>query len=201
MQSHEFSIPVASLDAAGRSFRFPVRAAWIRGALAEHDRASSAGPRLEAVTTSGTDGELDVRLSKSGNDVVVHGRVAADLVAPCARCLEPVTIRIDEAVIALMVPAAQIKRPGSGEYEFSSDEADVLPYDGETVVLDDLVRDGLVLEIPMIPLCREDCPGMSHAEKAAPAAKAGEKPIDPRLLPLARLKQTYADADKNKDKE
>jgi CheY-like chemotaxis protein len=45
-------------------------------------------------------------------------------------------------------------------YEFSPEEADTLPFDGETVVLDDLVKDELLLEIPMIPLCSETCPGM-----------------------------------------
>jgi uncharacterized protein len=153
-------------------------------------------------TSSGKDGALDVRLSKSGNDVVVHGTLKAELVIPCARCLEPVTLAIEQAVSALMVPAAQVKsvRQGGDEYEFTSGEADTLPYDGETVVLDDLVKDELVLETPMIPLCREDCPGISpaspgpagarpHEPSAGTAEKSGEKPIDPRLLPLLRLKQ------------
>jgi uncharacterized protein len=177
-----FSIPVSSLDAGGRTFHFPVRAAWMRGVL----------EGCEA-TAAGDDGELDVRVSKSGNDVVVHGTLKAHLVAPCARCLEPVRFTIDEAVSALMVPAAQVKAPDRDDYEFQSDEADTLPYDGETVVLDDLVKDELVLETPMIPLCREECPGISPGSPAASAGggseTSGEKPIDPRLLPLLRLKQ------------
>jgi uncharacterized protein len=175
--AHEFAVPASSLDAGGQSFRFPVRAAWIKGVLEGNE-----------ATDAGQDGELDVRLSKSNNDVVVHGRLTAKLRAPCARCLEPVMLPVDQAVSVLMVPAAKLKDAAAGEYEFNTDEADTLPYDGETVVLDDLVRDELVLEIPMIPLCREDCPGMAQRPEAQ-QAETTEKPVDPRLLPLLRLKQ------------
>src|SRR5262245_1892867 len=106
MTPHEFAVPAASLDAAGRSIPFCVRASWIHGALEGNE-----------ATDAGKDGELDVRLSKSGNDVVVHGRLTASLRAPCARCLEPVTIHVDEPLSVLMVPTARIKDPKSNEYE------------------------------------------------------------------------------------
>jgi DUF177 domain-containing protein len=176
--AHEFAVPASSLDAGGQSFAFPVRAGWIREALEGHE-----------ATAANEDGRLEVRLSKSGNDVVVHGRLTATLTAPCARCLDPVALHVDETVSALMVHAGKVKGPGSNEYEFSPEEADTVPYDGETVVLDDLVRDELLLEIPMIPLCREDCPGMRERPQVAKVEPA-EKPVDPRLLPLMRLKQT-----------
>jgi uncharacterized protein len=49
-------------------------------------------------------------------------------------------------------------------------------------VLDDLVRDEILLEIPMIPLCSETCPGMGTPPGTE--EKAEEKGIDPRLAPL-----------------
>jgi uncharacterized protein len=184
MAASEFTISLHDLDAAGRAYTFPVRVAWIRTALEDRD-----------ITPGSGDGELTVRASKSGNDVVVHGRLKAELTTPCARCLEPAHVTVDEPVSALMVPASAMKTPKDDEYEFSADEADVLPFDGETVVLDDLVRDELVLGIPMIPLCSEDCPGMSvppgvlGSELSGDAVKNGEDAIDPRLRPLLALKK------------
>jgi uncharacterized protein len=191
MTPHEFTINVSELDAAGKHYVFPVRSAWLRGALEDHE-----------ATTTGADGELDVRASKSGHDVVVHGVLKAELTAPCARCLEPVRIPVDHPVTVLMVPSSRLGPPhskGGGkdrvlrkeeeERELSAEEADTLTFDGDTVVLDDFVRGELMLETPMIPLCREDCPGMrpppSHHDVAAP-----ERPIDaidPRLMPLMRF--------------
>jgi uncharacterized protein len=182
MDKPEFSIALHDLDAAGRAYTFPVRAAWVKDTLEDRD-----------ITPGGREGELSVRASKSGNDVVVHGRLKAELVTPCARCLEPAHVTVDEPVSALMVPASALKTPKDDEYEFSADEADVLPFDGETVVLDDLVRDELVLAIPMIPLCSEDCPGMSVPPSitalTSEPAKSGEDAIDPRLRPLLALKK------------
>jgi uncharacterized protein len=88
----------------------------------------------------------------------------------------------------LVVPRSKLKsEAGSNEYELSEEEADILPYDGETVVLDDLVRDELVLETPMIPLCSEACPGIRPPPGVAFPADA--KPaVDPRLAPLEKLK-------------
>jgi len=191
MSTPEFSIPISDLDAAGKHFRFPVRTSWVRGALEDHE-----------ATASGPDGDLDIRVSKSGNDVVVHGTLKAELTIPCARCLEPVHLPIAQTITVLMVPKSAIKTSRSGaddEKELTAEEADVLPYEGDTIVLDDLVRDELVLETPMIPLCSEDCPGISppppaDSPKAEASGEVGGKssdsaPVDPRLAPLLRFKK------------
>lgn len=170
MNAHEYPIPVSELDAGGKEFRFPVRSGWLRGALEGHE-----------ATSAGTDGALVVRASKSGHDVVVHGTLDAELTTPCARCLEPAQLKIHSNLSVLYVPASRLAGEGDGERELTDEEADTLPFEGETVALDDLVRDELVLEIPMIPLCSEACPGMSPAPVPE---QAGDKPIDPRLAPL-----------------
>jgi uncharacterized protein len=85
----------------------------------------------------------------------------------------------------LMVPASKLRDDGR-EHEMAAGEADVLPYDGDSIVLDDLVRDDLLLEIPMIPLCSETCPGIASVSDSAVEA---EHRIDPRLAPLLALKK------------
>lgn len=171
MSDRQFPIPVSELDAGGKEYRFAVPTSWIRGQLEDHE--AKAGER---------DGSVVVRASKSGHDVVVNGRLEAELKVPCARCLELFSLPIKAEVAVLYAPAAKVKTPDKDEYEFSPEEADTLPFDGETVVLDDLVRDELLLEIPMIPLCSETCPGMGTPPGTE--EKAEEKGIDPRLAPL-----------------
>jgi uncharacterized protein len=177
VETREFAIPVRDLDAAGKPFRFPVRAAWVRGAL-----------EGTHVATVDTDGDLDLRLSKSGTDVVVRGRLQADLTVPCARCLEPAHVPVKEEVSILVVPKSTMRETPGGDEDHGPELADVMPYDGETVVLDDLVRDELLLAIPMIPLCSEACPGIRPelaSEDPEPAPG-----VDPRLRPLLRLKKS-----------
>ena len=87
------------------------------------------------------------------------------------------------------------------EYEFSAEEADTLTYEGDTVVLDDFIRDELLLEIPMIPLCSEDCAGIQPGpsprapdpsdERGSDELQVGGEVVrgmDPRLAPLLKLK-------------
>jgi uncharacterized protein len=177
MAKSEFSVPASDFDAAGKRYRFPVRPSWVRGALEGTD-----------VQAGGSDGEVDVRLSKSGADVVVRGTLSAEVSVACARCLEPARIQVKEPVIALVVPASTGRNEADRvEHDPGADQADLVSYDGETVVLDTLVRDQLLLGIPMIPLCSDACPGIrpeTPPESASPA-------VDPRLRPLLRLKKTW----------
>lgn len=171
----EFEIPVSELDAGGRDYHFPVRAAWLRSILEDTEASAGEG-----------DGSLDVRMSMSGRDVALHGRLKAELSSTCGRCLGPAHVHVDQDVTALFAPKSTLKTPKDKEYEFAPEEADVLGYEGETVVLDDFVRDEILLEIPMIPLCSEDCPGIrppSPSEEESAKAPA----IDPRLAPLLQI--------------
>ncbi|MBK6698092.1 MAG: DUF177 domain-containing protein [Myxococcales bacterium] len=178
----EFSIPVADIDAGGKPFEFPIRPAWVRGALEDAES-----------TTSGKPGSLAVRVSRSGHDIVVHGRLECELEAPCARCLKPTPFVVAETLSLLFMPAAELKkREMAAEAEMAPGDADTFPYQGETVVLDDVVRDELLLETPMIPLCSEDCPGIRPAEDGAakPQEPSSGDKVDPRLAPLLRFRTT-----------
>jgi DUF177 domain-containing protein len=174
---HEFSFPVHDLDVSGKRFRLPVRSTWLRGVL--------EGTEIGA---SERDGNLDLRLSRSGSDVVVRGTLAADLLVQCSRCLERVVVPVREEVSALAVPAVEARGPhkeDDEDAELAAEDADMIAYDGETVVLDDLVRDELLLGIPMLPLCSEGCPGIRPEQSEGEAVAS----IDPRLRPLLGLKK------------
>jgi uncharacterized protein len=181
LPEHEFSIPIQDLDAGGKSLDFAVPAAWMRHAL-----------EGTQVAEGGADGKLALRLSKSGTDVVIRGSLKADLVVPCARCLEPAKIAVREDISALAVPRAALREVAGDDEDadLSPETADMIPYDGETLVLDDLVRDELLLAVPMIPLCSEGCEGISPRSPAAEQPQAATASIDPRLRPLLRFKKS-----------
>lgn len=204
-----FAIPAVDIDAAGRSIDADLPVEWIDRELAETD-AKATGP-----------GHLSVRLSRSGNEIVVRGKTRVSLEAPCGRCLAPAKLDIEGDMSLLLQPArtpppepaagkgraagatAGAKASSSGkdkrtskekdlpEYEFASEEADVDTYDGDTVVLDDFVREAILLEMPIFPLCSEDCPGIRPA--SSEVVGEGEEPrVDPRLAPLGALRAVLA---------
>jgi uncharacterized metal-binding protein YceD (DUF177 family) len=88
-------------------------------------------------------------------------------------------------------PAPLGRRPaGKGktaedDSEFSVDEADTDTYESEEVVLDRFVREAILLESPIFPLCSEACEGIRPALEPAPSS--GQTVFDPRLMPLLEL--------------
>lgn len=92
------------------------------------------------------------------------------------------------------------KRRGdwSDDPELTDEDAAVDTYSGEELVLDDFIREFIVLEFPMFPL-REDLrsdaggassalPNGARASGAEATQLGGDRPVDPRLSPLAELK-------------
>jgi uncharacterized protein len=188
-----FVIPIHDLDVDGRDVTFPVTAAWLRGAL-EACEMQPAGP----------EGRLEAHLTKTGNDVLVQAQVDVELTISCARCLQPVALRpnIELALLLRPAPAGASTAPSStppkrrsaakrgtdreeSDGDFSADEADEDTYDGDEVVLDRFVREAILLESPIFPLCSEACEGIRPASESA--SLTGQAVTDPRLLPLLEL--------------
>lgn len=172
------SVSAHDVDAAGLALDAELPPVWLDAELGD------AG----VTARGGAPGRVSARLSRTGKDIIVRGRVHAALTTPCARCTEPAAIDVDTELALLLQPAAAAKaKPGKDdEYEFSAAEADVDTYDGETVVLDAFVREALLLEVPNFPLCSEGCPGIRPAAEPAPEPEA--RPLDPRLAPLGALR-------------
>jgi uncharacterized protein len=189
----QLSISAHDIDAAGLAVETDLPAEWLTEALSE---ASLRGT---------SPGHFSGRLSRSGNDIVVRGRISAKFTTPCARCLEPAAVSVDAELSLLLKPiTAEGARAHDGkktnghapgakpaqkepeDYEFSSEEADTDTYDGDTVVLDLFIREAILLEIPNFPLCSEACPGIRAAARAPAAA------VDPRLAPLGALRAKLA---------
>jgi uncharacterized protein len=171
-------IPVRDLDEAGRSVSFPVPAAWLRAAL--------AGCEMQP---AGSDGEAGVRVSKTGQSIVVRGQIAVDFVVGCARCLAPVALRPSIELSLVLTPVSAPprkppKRDGDDEHEFGSDDTDHDTYEGDEVVLDRFIREAVLLEAPSFPLCSESCEGI-RPHVAASASESRE----PRLAKLIELAQ------------
>lgn len=102
-------------------------------------------------------GNVRAELSKDRDDnVFVRGDVKALVTLPCAACLGPALVKIDAPLKLTFVPEG-------GEAAESDDpleDADVATYDGETVDLAPILREQVILGIPISPHCRESCLGL-----------------------------------------
>jgi uncharacterized metal-binding protein YceD (DUF177 family) len=80
------------------------------------------------------------------------------------------------------------RRRDQDDPELSLEQAAEDVYHGDEIVLDDFLREFIVLEIPPYPR-RSDLPSAEERLSSRPLAESPqEKPIDPRLLPLLDLR-------------
>jgi uncharacterized metal-binding protein YceD (DUF177 family) len=185
----ELKIPLHDLDTQGKDFVFALDASWLNQALAGTGVAGDGSAEVGAV---------QVHAQRNGTEILVHGSARARLVAECVRCLKGLPVDVSCELAALYAP-----RTGApGEDEDTDEDLDVDPdepdrefYTGDQLVIDELVRDYLLLELPMQPRCELgwQCPNLDVPEHMrAPDGISnskgfGERGPDPRLAPLQKL--------------
>jgi uncharacterized protein len=99
----------------------------------------------------------DFRVEKSGVRVTVRGTVTSAAHLECVRCLRP----FDLAVVAdFTVFAEQSGKARRAEQADLERDHHMLFHDGRRLDLRESVRESLLLELPITPYCREDCPGL-----------------------------------------
>ena len=92
------------------------------------------------------------------NDIRVVGKLATRLEIPCARCLEPVPYQVDRSFELLFRP--QSVNEGPDEREMQDKDAEIAFYDGKGVELEDILREQILLAVPIKIVCREECKGL-----------------------------------------
>jgi uncharacterized protein len=91
-------------------------------------------------------------------DIRVAGDFSTSVELNCARCLEPVARKVGGEFDLLYRP--QGADAGVDERTVVQDEAEVSYYTGEGVLLEDILREQVLLAVPLKTVCREDCRGL-----------------------------------------
>jgi uncharacterized protein len=129
---------------------------------------------------------LDLRLESVMEGVYVSGSVVATLAGECGRCLDPVEDELEVEIGELFA------YEHSTTSETVDDEDEVSLMVGDLLDLEPVVRDAIVTELPLTPLCRPDCAGLcpgcgEKLDVGQPPHEHGQ--VDPRWAGL----QPYAD--------
>jgi uncharacterized protein len=134
---------------------------------------------------------LTVRLESATEGVLVTGSVTGELRGECGRCLDDFTEALDVDFVELFA------YPGSAT-EATTDEDEVARIEGDHLDLEPVVRDAVVLSLPLTPLCRPDCGGLcSECGERLDELPAGHShsQIDPRWAALIERLGTNESAD------
>ncbi|WP_233517797.1 YceD family protein [Geodermatophilus marinus] len=155
------------------------------GSLHELERSipAPADWRVELIgVPEGAPIDLRLRLESVMEGVLVSGEVDAPVTGSCARCLEPIEETLELDVQELFAYEGSTT-------EATSEEDEVRRVEGDHLDLQPMVRDLVVLSLPLAPTCTEDCSGLcadcGQRLDELPADHAHEV-TDPRWAGLAQ---------------
>jgi uncharacterized protein len=134
---------------------------------------------------AGSPVDLDLRLESVMEGVLVSATAQAEVTGECVRCLDPITRSVEVSMQELYA------YPGR-ERDVDLDDAELPELEGDLIDLEPVLRDAVVLALPLRPLCRDDCPGLCPdcGERLADDPAHGHEATDPRWAALHGLLDT-----------
>jgi len=145
------------------------------------ERVRAPLPRAAGSASEVAEGEdvaADLVLeSLRGGALVAAGTVDAQWAGECVRCLGLARGRLHVEVRELFDP--------------DSDNEETYPLGGDQVDLEPLVRDAVLLELPLAPLCADDCQGLCPVcgvNRNQTSCTCAAEARDPRWSALDELK-------------
>ena len=126
--------------------------------------------------------EGEIRFTRAGETVWVDGTVGTTVTLTCGRCLRSFPHRLGGAFHEGFRTAA------TGATRRPRDGGDlILTLEGSTLDVTEVVRQHLLMALPMVPLCRSACRGLCPvcgADRNEIACGCAGEEIDPRLATL-----------------
>jgi uncharacterized protein len=119
---------------------------------------------------------VDGRLESVHEGILVSANVSGDAKTECSRCLDPLKLEVDVEFQEL--------------FAYSLTDEDDLVITDETIDLEQVVRDAVVLSLPFNPLCSNDCLGLCvdcGVKLSENPQHEHEAPVDPRWNALKNL--------------
>jgi uncharacterized protein len=111
---------------------------------------------LQQVTGIHAEGSAQV-LEHSGGEVRIQGRFSGVMGADCDRCLVAATYPLDKSFDLFYRPPPKVE---ADELKIDEGEAEIGFYEGLGLELAEVIKEQILLAMPMQRVCREDCQGI-----------------------------------------
>jgi uncharacterized protein len=140
---------------------------------------------------------LKAKLTKVSGSVLLKGEFLLRVLAPCKRCIVDVPLEVPVAFNLTLIPNNVPKKrdeedeEAESEGSFDLEDAETEPFDGKTIDLDPILREQVLLALPISVVCREDCKGLCLVcgQNLNDKECGCERKVpDPRLAALKNIK-------------
>lgn len=152
------------------------------------------GEEAKQVGPLGSDGRAEVIHEHRGPkdivaDIRLKGGYEGKFEVPCARCVEPVEVPLKAEFDLIFRPIGVDS--GNAERSISAPETEIGYYQKDSLLLEDVLREQVLLSLPVRTLCKADCKGLCPRcgkNRNMEACTCEEGPADPRWEALAGLR-------------
>lgn len=129
---------------------------------------------------------INASISRDRDASTLTGRINADVIAECVRCLSKVRLPVDIDFTDVFMAEAR----DDAELQLEYDELDASLIAEDEIDLGEIVREQILLALPEMVFCREDCEGLCIKCGANLNLKdcGCDEVIDPRWSALKNLK-------------
>ncbi len=144
--------------------------------------------------------ELDLRLESVMDGVLVTGTARASVTGECVRCLEPLGRELEADFQEMFsYPDADARVREADQDDDAEDEEDTLFLEDDLFDLEPVLRDAVVLALPMQPVCQDDCPGLCSqcGARLADDPDHHHDAVDIRWAALQGLAESIQDGEKD----
>ena len=104
----------------------------------------------------------DVTVTREYDNIRVTGRITAPLALSCSRCLADFTSFVDTSFTIFFRKENAIATSAEEELELGEMDLFSSAYSGDEIDLTHEIEEQIAMEIPLKPLCRDDCMGLCH---------------------------------------
>ncbi|MBK5291234.1 MAG: DUF177 domain-containing protein [Acidobacteriia bacterium] len=133
--------------------KVPFQASLEAGAIEWFDEKLKQTTAIEVTGTA----EFDALFE----EIRVYGHLAGTMGSECDRCLAAVELRVDDEFDLRYRPVhPEWETAGKPETPLDEQDVEVGFYEGAGVALEDIVREQVLLSLPMQRLCRPECKGI-----------------------------------------
>ena len=112
---------------------------------------------LEQVTPLEAQGSAEL-LANTLGEIRIQGKLKVQMRCSCDRCLEPAEFPIESGFDLFYRPA--LDDQVDAEVAIDEGESEIAFYEGGGIELKEILREYIMLALPMQRVCREDCKGI-----------------------------------------
>jgi uncharacterized protein len=140
-------ITVSKIPEGGLNLQFEKDGEWFRSFLPKTEPSDFALQEIRVTCT----------VSRIKENVFIEGTAETVVEIPCCRCLEMTVLPVRSPfTYTFTPPPAQPQE----EWELNAEDLDFACYEEDTIDMDALIFEQIMLQMPIKPLCAETCKGL-----------------------------------------